>query len=608
MNSILKYFSCLLVLFATNVFGQISPGELSQAHAQLEGMSNCTSCHDIGKKVTDTKCLDCHTEIKTLISQRKGFHAHPSTSKKNCIECHSDHHGRKFDMVRFDQEKFDHSLTGYTLEGKHKTIDCRKCHTPDNIHDTKLKKRQKTFMGLEKDCLSCHNDFHQNTLSNDCLSCHNMEAFRPASKFDHSKADFILLGKHKDVDCKECHKITTRNGVEFQEFSNISFKDCNSCHDDPHNAQIKGKCSQCHTETSFSTFIGKGRFNHSTTDFTLKGKHKEIDCFKCHKKSNDPKLVFRDKEAVDEKNCVQCHEDVHENKFGNDCAKCHTESSFISMKSMDFFDHSKTDYPLEGKHREVDCKKCHTGRYSNPIDFSACSNCHEDYHEGDFQENGVSPDCNECHSLENGFDYSLYTLERHQTTAFPLKGAHLATPCFACHMKQEKWSFRNMGVKCIDCHEDIHQGYISEKYYLDNSCEACHVNDTWSQITFDHKLTKWPLEGQHEKTSCRNCHFKSSSNNLSEKQAFNTLDNSCSACHENIHDNQFAINGVTDCERCHVADSWFPENFDHDNTAFALEGRHAEIDCKACHKNNKQNDNKSVSYKIEKFQCIDCHQ
>ena len=35
------------------VYGQISPGELAKVHLQLEGMSNCTQCHILGKKVSN---------------------------------------------------------------------------------------------------------------------------------------------------------------------------------------------------------------------------------------------------------------------------------------------------------------------------------------------------------------------------------------------------------------------------------------------------------------------------------------------------------------------------------------------------------------------------
>jgi hypothetical protein len=573
-------------------------------------MSNCTLCHDIGKKVSNSKCLDCHKEIQTLLTQNKGYHASANVKNKDCFACHSEHHGRNFDMVRFDSNNFNHNLTGYKLEGKHDVVDCKKCHMPDNIASSDLRKRKNTYLGLDTKCLSCHDDFHQKTLSNDCMSCHTMDGFRPASKFDHNTADFALKGAHSSVDCKACHKETIRNGKPFQEFSDIPFADCKACHDDPHNNQLAGKCTQCHTESSFSSFIGRGNFNHNTTDFSLNGAHKKTDCFACHQKTSNPLAVFQDKLSFEENNCVACHNDPHENKYGQDCAKCHNEESFLALNNMDFFDHSITDYPLEGNHVGVDCRKCHVERFSTPIDFSACNNCHNDYHNGEFTENGFTPDCVECHSLEKGFDYSLFTLEKHQTTDFPLEGAHVATPCFACHISEEddRWTFANLGSSCVDCHTDIHDTYISTSYYPNHDCTVCHGNDAWDMVTFDHNQTEWPLTGEHLEVKCDQCHFKYTADKVSFTQNFTNLDNQCASCHENIHDDAFAINGVTDCNRCHVTSSWFPEKFDHNRTAFKLEGKHTEIDCKACHEVKNNVGEVVVLYKLNKFECIDCHQ
>src|SRR5665647_1034112 len=86
-------FLHLLRLFAIiffwegNAFAQISPGELSKAHANLEGVSNCTKCHSVGNKVTDEKCLDCHKEIKLLITSKEGFHASDEVKGKECYTC-----------------------------------------------------------------------------------------------------------------------------------------------------------------------------------------------------------------------------------------------------------------------------------------------------------------------------------------------------------------------------------------------------------------------------------------------------------------------------------------------------------------------------------------
>lgn len=607
LRVILKYI--IIFVYAVS-YGQLSPGDLSQAHIELEGMSNCILCHELGEKVSNKKCLECHEEIKSLVDKSQGYHANSGVAKKDCFECHSDHHGRKFDMVRFDENIFEHELTGYELEGSHEVVDCRKCHKPDNIENNTLKKKEMTFLGLDHKCLSCHDDYHQETLSsNDCVSCHNMNSFAPATEFNHDDSEFNLKGEHELLDCIECHQIDQRQGQEFQEFNLLEFNDCKSCHTDPHNNQLAGECMQCHTEESFSVLSAKGRFDHNSTDFSLKGSHNNIDCFSCHTKTNNPLSVFQESLPTDENDCVKCHDDFHGGKYGESCAKCHSESSFLSLKAMDFFNHDIADYSLEGKHLEVDCKKCHEKSFSTPIDFSACSNCHEDYHRGEFIKNETPTDCKECHSLENGFDYSLFSMEQHQTTEFPLEGAHAATPCYACHIdeKDETWTFRNLGTTCVECHQDLHDGYISEEYYPDQDCVICHSNNTWSEVNFNHSNTDWPLEGRHVKVECRDCHFDMLDNNDNLVQSFSDLENKCASCHDNIHEDLFAINGETDCIRCHVTDSWFPEKFDHSKTAFPLEGRHAEISCNDCHITSVLDGKSKITYKIGKFECIDCH-
>jgi hypothetical protein len=612
MKWLTKYILLLLICSSYFGYGQISPGDLTKAHAKFEGMSNCTLCHDLGKKVTNNKCLDCHKDMQTLIKQERGYHVSSDVKNKNCVTCHSEHYGRKFKMIRLDKDKFNHDLAGYKLEGKHDEIDCRKCHKPDFIKDKEIKKRLNTFIGLDSKCLTCHDDYHQKTLSsNDCASCHDTKSFSPAVNFDHNKTDFKLIGKHETVDCKKCHSVVKKNGKDFQNFNHIKFNDCNTCHTSPHEESITGSCKQCHTEISFKRFNGQGRFNHNTTNFSLKGEHKKVDCFSCHSKNPDPKLVFQDKIGIDESSCIKCHEDKHEGKFGNDCAKCHDEKAFVSLKTLEFFDHKLTDFPLEGLHQKVDCAKCHdSGKYIKPIEYKSCNTCHDDYHEGEFVVNGTATDCKTCHSVKQGFDLSLFSTEQHQKTDFPLKGAHNATPCFACHKsdpEQKRWTFRNIGESCADCHQDTHKDYISPKYYPNQKCESCHNNDTWSDVTFDHTKTNWPLKGKHLTTDCRKCHIKNNTKEKPFNQQFANLNSECSTCHTDNHNNQFAINGVTDCTRCHVFKNWIPEKFDHNTTAFKLEGRHAEVACNKCHKVLDGTDKSNINYKIKQFACIDCH-
>jgi nitrate/TMAO reductase-like tetraheme cytochrome c subunit len=528
MRPLWVYLIVVMSWSTDDSYGQLSPGDLSEAHAHLEGMSKCTSCHDLGKKVNSQKCLDCHKEIQSLVQQKRGYHASAEVTSKDCFTCHSEHHGKKFDMTRFDEKKFDHSLTQYTLEGKHAVIECKDCHRPENIASATLRKKGNTFLGLGRECLSCHENYHQGTLSNNCLECHDMKAFKPASKFDHKKTQYKLSGKHVQVDCKECHTIVTKNDRQFQQFSDVPHNDCVACHTDPHNKRFKGKCTQCHTENAFTEFVGKGRFDHSSTAFVLKGKHQSVDCFGCHKNVKVAATAFQFRPMVKESQCASCHADVHQGKMGNKCADCHSETGFKSLISMTTFDHSKADFQLQGKHIGVDCKLCHQGKYTDPINFSACQNCHADYHKGEFAQNGISLDCAGCHSVVEGFGQTMFSIDQHQKSRFPLEGAHLAIPCISCHQQNNQWSFRNIGSDCMDCHK-------------------------------------------------------------------------------NIHGSQFEIGKVTNCKRCHDSDDWVPKKFNHTLTRFPLEGKHAGLDCKLCHKPIEKEGKIVVVYKIEKFTCADCH-
>ena len=151
---------------------QLSPGELFKGHAHLEGNLNCTKCHTIGQKVSDDKCLQCHGEIKKRIDQKKGYHASSEVKSKSCIQCHSDHHGKNFQIIRFDQKKFNHASTGYNLTGKHTALECKACHHQSFIVDPTLKNKQSSFLGLDEQCKTCHKDIHHGTLSDKCATCH----------------------------------------------------------------------------------------------------------------------------------------------------------------------------------------------------------------------------------------------------------------------------------------------------------------------------------------------------------------------------------------------------------------------------------------------------
>ncbi|MCB0609505.1 MAG: hypothetical protein KDD12_17440 [Lewinella sp.] len=597
----------IVLLLAGRMAAQLSPGDLSKAHADLEGLSNCTKCHVLGQKVSNDKCLECHKEIKSRIDGRVGYHASRDVQSKSCAACHSDHHGRNFDMVRFDEDNFKHELTGYKLEGAHKKTDCRECHKPDNIEDRSLKNLRTTFLGLEQQCLTCHTDYHQKTLSNDCAKCHTADAFTPASRFDHDKAKFGLEGKHKTVDCIECHRKEVRNGKAFQQFTGLEFGNCNSCHEDAHNNNLGANCKECHVEQSFNQTTGLKNFNHGKTHFPLKGKHRQVRCEACHNLAAEPLDIFQDRKGVRTDNCAVCHEDVHEGKFGNQCANCHDEKSFRIAGVPDNFNHNMTGFELEGKHEAVDCKKCHTHNFLDPLPHFQCSNCHEDYHDNQFAAGRVvAPDCAKCHTVD-GFEVSHYTIADHNGSRFPLAGAHAATPCFACHKKDEQeWKFRNIGEKCIDCHNNVHGTEIDEKFYPGQACENCHISTGWRENhNFDHAATRFKLTGAHTRQSCGACHVTDREHDV---RKFKGLPDQCFACHEDNHRQQFEVNGITDCTRCHGSENWKISRFNHNKTAFKLTGKHVGVACDKCHKEIREAGRVYIQYKFKSFECAVCHQ
>lgn len=524
----LSLVSLTLLIFVLLVSAQISPGKLADSHAHLEGLSNCTKCHVLGEKVSNEKCLDCHKEIATRISAQKGYHASAGVRTKDCIKCHSDHHGRNFQMVHFDTDEFEHNETGYNLHGRHAELSCRNCHNPEFITDSRIKSKSSTYLGLDQKCLSCHGDYHQGTLSSDCSSCHDFKIFRPASKFEHQKTRFKLRGKHADADCIKCHKVALHNGIEMQEFAGIRFE-----------------------------------------------------------------------------NCTSCHKDVHDKKFGQNCSQCHSEDSFLKIKQLNNFNHSLTNYPLAGKHQFVACARCHKTGYTSGIKHNRCANCHTDYHAKQFAIQGRSPDCSDCHSTL-GFERSDFTVQRHNEAAFVLTGAHLATPCFACHKKSDKWSFREIGETCFDCHNNIHEPYLDKKYYEEATCESCHSSNRWSEIDFDHSKTNFKLEGAHLMQSCRSCHFKTGKDGVIS-QEFSQLASGCTSCHQDVHNGQFEGTGGTDCLKCHGYADWSASKFDHDQTAFKLDGKHKDLACLACHKQAVTEGITYTEYKLTNYACESCH-
>jgi hypothetical protein len=619
---------CGFLFVAVGARAQISPGPLSKAHQSLNGSTQCNTCHQFGTSTPTFKCLDCHREIADRLTSHQGYHAllgMKNPNGKDCVRCHLEHNGEDFSLVHWEPslKQFDHRLTGYPLVEKHGGVACEKCHMPAHMVAAQRASIQKknlseSFLGLSRDCVTCHIDVHKGQLGADCQRCHNVTDWKQAKQFDHSKTKYPLTGMHAQVACEKCHFPSGPD--KTVKFTGIKFNTCTDCHTDPHKGAFKGTCESCHTTASWKKVNASMQFDHSKTKYPLLGMHLKVGCSDCHVGGDFKKpLTFAQ--------CANCHSpDPHNGQFQaraskGECSECHTvdgwKPSVFGAK-----EHATSHYPLEGKHAAVACDKCHTPAGKDTlykVKFSACTDCHQDAHDKQFAAAPYQNRCEDCHTVKD-FHRSTFTIAKHKNTHFVLTGAHVAVACADCHKaglggRTDKiLPFHFADNTCTACHTDPHKGEFKDRMAqkrADGSalgCEACHSTRSWIDIRgFDHSKTKFALVGAHRAVACAECHKALAG---SHEIQFKGTPANCEACHMDPHGSQFAAkDGVTKCADCHVDQRWTPSMFDHDKrTQFPLTGGHTNVGCPMCHKLELEVQGKSVLfYRPTPKNCVDCH-
>ena len=283
----------------------------------------------------------------------------------------------------------------------------------------------------------------------------------------------------------------------------------------PHK-KLSLECEVCHTAVSFADI----RFDHSKTGFVLEGRHEGIACLACHSIEDFAKVANK---------CISCHEDVHLGQLGFMCEHCHTSRAWNSFDAEDI--HSRTNFPLMGRHVMLDCASCHHGQLPSSFQEtpSQCVACHQmDYLETTSPNHvagGFHTDCEQCHQL-SGWKPAM--LPDHDGF-FPIfSGTHRGTwsDCVQCHTNPGVYSV----FSCLTCHEHEqtamdgdHVG-ITGYAYESNQCYACHPTGTKGRFV-DHDAQFFPIySGKHNGkwNECSVCHTVPSS-----PQTFD-----CLGCHE----------------------------------------------------------------------------
>jgi predicted RNA-binding Zn-ribbon protein involved in translation (DUF1610 family) len=311
----------------------------------------------------------------------------------------------------------------------------------------------------------------------------------------------------------------------------------------------------------------------------------EKDCGKCHepfsRQSQTRLCLDCHKETAADRRSKKGFHGLNPEALKQECRHCHTDhkgrDADINQLDRDTFDHGFTNFKLKDAHKTVPCAGCHLPKVIFRKAPTRCFDCHKSV---DPHKRRLGEKCESCHSELKWARVKTYD---HSKTKFPLEGAHKKVECATCHVGE---MYKDLARTCVSCHrlQDIHSGRYGPK------CEACHDQNKWKTVRFDHDKTKYPLRGAHKKVKCDACH---TGDVYHEK-----LQTTCVSCHksQDPHKNQLGPK----CERCHNEDIWRQKaGFDHDLTRFPLIGLHAPVPCENCHQ--------SSTYKKAPLACEKCH-
>ena len=268
--------------------------------------------------------------------------------------------------------------------------------------------------------------------------------------------------------------------------------------------------------------------------------------------------------------------------------------------------------PLAQAHRQLEgalqCVQCHGGGRKEQM-TARCLDCHKEIawlveRRRGFHAGVQAQRCASCHPDHAGRAFALVTWPDgdvqhfdHARAGWPLAGGHAKATCLACHKaafrvshaaqlsarRGPDWGWTGLERDCVSCHRDPHRGRLGAV------CTDCHGTTDWktiSQAKFNHDRTRYPLRGRHIAVACDKCHDFSATGSVIRSPGFAN----CTDCHTDAHAGTATLAGrVVDCARCHTVDAWQPSTYttaEHRLAKYALEGKHQDVKCGACHVKN----------------------
>lgn len=512
------YLAALLLFLASPAGAQLaSPGPLTRAHAQLEGLRSCTRCHELRQEgISPALCLTCHTPLARRLRARRGFHGR--LAEQNCAECHQEHIGANADIVRLDTASFRHEeRTGFPLRGAHADATCRACHRAERVVAADVRAYApspaflaETFLGLATSCEGCHlrESPHEEAINRmPCERCHEERAWSNVERFDHDRSEYPLTGAHRTVGCEQCHE---RSGK--LQLKGVAHASCSHCHRDPHAGRFGEGCAGCHQTTGWQRVPAAqvaARFDHARTRFPLRGAHATAKCEACHDRARARRpairIAFRAGSesatfpAPAVSGCGSCHVDFHQGQVrreGQACGACHGEGAWLPVRFDAARHQREARFPLIGAHLAVPCRECHLR--APP--------------EAPPQLRWQDLDCRGCHGKDD-----------------PHRGIFGAQPCASCHTNGAfKGATFDHGTvrdrQCVACHQAVDP---HGDQFAGRDCGACHLTTGFRIERFDHARTRFPLEGAHARSLCSACHPRDEAGLV----RYRPLPVTCAGCH-----------------------------------------------------------------------------
>jgi len=283
--------------------------------------------------------------------------------------------------------------------------------------------------------------------------------------------------------------------------------------------------------------------------------------------------------------CVSCHQQDmlkaslnHQAlKFSTTCQTCHNMDTWMNAK----FDHAAfTGFALTGMHATLACVDCHVNNNFQMTTTELRGLPLERLHRSTESQPRAGRVLAELRHLPQHRELDVRHLRSQRLYEFSSDGR--SRGCRLHSMPRER-DIRGDADRLLFLHLKDFQGTTNPNHVqsgFPTACQQCHNTTTWTNATFDHSTTGFPLTGAHTTVQCGQCHIN---NNTSDQRQHCLLQLPPSRLHRYHEPKPRTGRLPTACQQCHKHHFLGRGDVDHSTTGFPLTGAHTSLQCQQCH-------------------------